>query len=158
MVDATTPVKVVTSPCKFAISETATPKTIKATTSDIENYRLIFKFKVKSSGPLFLFIPYTYASSFTVFEGDEYLVSNSDHARIISLGYREKDEEIELKFRLDSGNLRFFKETDYLYTLDMDEFEHAIEKLMQTSLVTSAVQGATSAITSGITSSTTAHN
>lgn len=108
-----------------------------ATTSDIENYRLIFKFKVKSSGPLFLYLPYTYASSFTVFEGEEYLVSNSDHARIISLGYREKDEEIELKFRLDSGNLRFFKETDYLYTLDMDEFEHAIEKLMQTSLVTS---------------------
>ena len=41
-----------------------------------------------------------------------------------------------LSFRLDEGKLYFFKHTNYLYTLDMDEFEHAFEKLAQTSLVT----------------------
>lgn len=105
-------------------------------TSSNSDYRVTFKFAVQNSGPLYLFLPTAYERSFTLFIGEDEFVSNSVHSRIISLGYREKGEELQLNFRLDENKLSFLKDTDYLYTLDMDKFESAIEELMQTSLVT----------------------
>ena len=107
-----------------------------SSSSDPTEETLEFKFTVERSGPLYLFLPTAYERSFTINVNGEHFVQNSTHSRIISLGYREKDEEISISFRLDEGKLYFFKNTSYVYTLDMDEFEHAFEKLAQTSLVT----------------------
>ena len=43
---------------------------------------------------------------------------------------------MSIKFKLDEGKLYFFKNTNYLYTLDMNELEHAFENLAKTNLVT----------------------
>ena len=96
-----------------------------------------FNFTVKNDGPLYLFLPTQYERSFTLFVNEEQYVSNSIYSRIISLGYREKGEEMKLKFRVDDSKLYFFKNTDYLYTLDMEAFENAYAELAQTSLQTS---------------------
>jgi uncharacterized membrane protein YfhO len=82
-------------------------------------------------------LPTGYERSFTMHVNGEHFVQHSTHSRIISLGYRESDEEMSITFRLDEGKLYFFKNTNYLYSLDMDEFEHAFENLARTSLVTS---------------------
>ncbi|MBO5716121.1 MAG: YfhO family protein [Clostridia bacterium] len=108
-----------------------------SSSSDSSEESLEFKFTVKKSGPLYLFLPTGYERSFTMSVNGEHYVQSSNYSRIISLGYREAGEEMSLKFKLDEGKLYFFKNTNYLYTLDMDELEHAIEKLAQTSLVTS---------------------
>lgn len=108
-----------------------------ATASDIESDFVEFNFTVKESGPLYLFLPTAYERSFTLYINDENYVSNSKYSRIVFLGYREAGEEMALKFRLDESKLYFFKETNYLYTLDMQEFENAFDHLAQTSLVTS---------------------
>ena len=97
---------------------------------------LEFKFTVERSGPLYLFLPTSYERSFTMHVNGEHFVQNTTHSRIISLGYREAGEEMSITFRLDETKLYFFKNTNYLYTLDMDEFEHAFENLAQTNLVT----------------------
>lgn len=97
---------------------------------------LQFKFTVECSGPLYLFLPTSYERSFTMHVNGEHFVQNTTHSRIISLGYRESGEEMNISFRLDDGKLYFFKNTDYLYTLDMNEFEHAFERLMRTNLKT----------------------
>ena len=107
-----------------------------STSSDPEDDALEFEFEVKKSGPLYLFMPSGYERSFTLYLNGEHYVQSNNYSRIIFLGYREAGEEMTLSFRLDEGKLYFFKHTNYLYTLDMDEFEHAFEKLAQTSLVT----------------------
>ena len=107
-----------------------------ASANDLENDRVKFNFTVKHSGPLYLFLPTAYERTFTLFINNEFYVTNSTYSRIIFLGYHEAGEDLELAFRMDESKLYFFKETDYLYTLDMDEFEHAFERLAQTSLVT----------------------
>ena len=107
-----------------------------SSSSDPSEDTLEFKFTVERSGPLYLFLPTTYERSFTMHINGEHFVQNSTHSRIISLGYREEGEEMSITFRLDEGKLYFFKNTSYIYTLDMDEFEHAFESLAQTSLVT----------------------
>ena len=107
-----------------------------STSSDPTEENLEFKFKVKKSGPLYLFLPTGYERSFTMSVNDEHYVQSSNYSRIICLGYREAGEEMSIKFKLDEGKLYFFKNTNYLYTLDMDEFEHAIENLAKTNLVT----------------------
>lgn len=95
-----------------------------------------FNFTVENSGPLYLFLPTGYERSFTLFVNDEQYVSSSNYSRIISLGYREEGEKMKLAFRLDEEKLYFFKHTNYLYTLDMEEFEHAYDNLAKTSLTT----------------------
>ena len=107
-----------------------------STSSDPTEENLEFKFKVKKSGPLYLFLPTGYERSFTMSVNGEHYVQSSNYSRIICLGYREAGEEMSIKFKLDEGKLYFFKNTNYLYTLDMDEFEHAIENLAKTNLVT----------------------
>lgn len=107
-----------------------------ATSSDIENDFVEFKFTVNNDGPLYLFLPTGYERTFTLYVNDENYVTNYDHSRIVSLGYREAGEEMVLKFRLDENKLYFFKNTNYLYTLDMQAFEIAFEELVKTSLVT----------------------
>jgi uncharacterized membrane protein YfhO len=108
-----------------------------ATSSDIENDYVEFKFTVENSGPLYLFLPTGYERTFTLHVNDEFYVTNYDHSRIISLGYREVGEDMVLKFRLDENKLYFFKNTNYLYTLDMELFEEAFDELSKTNLVTS---------------------
>lgn len=108
-----------------------------ATSDDMNEDAFYFEFTVNSSGPLYLYFPTGYERSFTVYLNGEKYVEVSDYSRIVSLGYREKGEEINLGFRLPEGKLYFYKNTNYLYTLDMNEFEHAFEKLAQTNLVTS---------------------
>ena len=108
-----------------------------ATAADVETDLVEFKFTVKNDGPLYLFIPTDYERTFTLLVNDEHYVTNYDHSRIISLGYREAGEEMSLKFRLDEKKLYFFKNTNYLYTLDMKAFEEAFDELSRTSLVTS---------------------
>lgn len=98
-----------------------------------------FKFTVKDTGPLYLFLPTGYERSFTLYVNDEQYVSNSIYSRIISLGYREAGEEMKLSFRLDENKLYFYKNTDYLYTLDMNAFEDAFAELSKSSLVTSEI-------------------
>lgn len=107
-----------------------------ATSDSLDENTFEFKFKVKESGPLYLYLPTGYERSFIVYLNGERYVEVSNYSRIVFLGYREKGEELELGFRLPEDKLYFFKNTDYLYTLDMDEFEHALENLAQSSLVT----------------------
>ena len=107
-----------------------------SSSSDPTEESLEFKFTVKKSGPLYLFLPSGYERSFTMSVNGEHYVQSNNYSRIICLGYREAGEEMSIKFKLDEGKLYFFKNTNYLYTLDMDELEHAIENLMKTSLVT----------------------
>jgi uncharacterized membrane protein YfhO len=108
-----------------------------STSSDTTEDALEFKFTVQNSGPLYLCLPTGYERSFTMHVNGEHFVQSNNYSRIISLGYREKGENMSITFRLDEGKLYFFKSTNYLYTLDMDEFEHAFEKLAKSSLVTS---------------------
>lgn len=96
-----------------------------------------FNFTVEESGPLYLYLPTQYEKTFTLFVNEEFYVTNYTHSRIISLGHREAGEELQLKFRLDEHKLYFFKDTNYLYTLNMDAFEEAFEELSKTSLQTS---------------------
>ncbi len=107
-----------------------------ASTTNIDENFVEFKFTVKESGPLYLFLPTGYERSFTLFVNDEHYVSNSIYSRIISLGYRESGEEMVLKFRMDDNKLYFYKDTNYLYTLNMDAFEDAFAEISQTTLVT----------------------
>ncbi|MBR2381938.1 MAG: YfhO family protein [Clostridia bacterium] len=107
-----------------------------SSSSDPDEENLEFTFTVQKSGPLYLFLPTGYERSFTMSVNGEHYVQSSNYSRIICLGYREAGEEMSIKFKLDEGKLYFFKNTNYLYTLDMDELEHAIEGLMKTSLVT----------------------
>lgn len=107
-----------------------------ATASDIDEDMVEFKFTVENDGPLYLFIPTGYERSFTIFIDDKFYVSNSDYSRIIFLGQREAGEEMSVKFRLDENKLYFFKETNYLYTLDMQAFEQAYFELAKTNLIT----------------------
>ena len=95
-----------------------------------------FKFTVQNSGPLYLFLPTGYERTFTLLVNEEHYVTNNDYSRIVSLGYREAGDEMKLTFRLDEGKLYFFKDTDYLYTLDMNAFENAFDELSRTSLAT----------------------
>lgn len=108
-----------------------------ATASDIESDFVEFKFTVTNDGPLYLFLPTGYERGFTLYINDEFYVTNYDHSRIVSLGYREAGESMVLKFRLDENKLYFFKETDYLYTLNMNAFEQAFAELSKTTLQTS---------------------
>lgn len=105
-----------------------------ATSNGYDDKYVHFTFTVEKAGPLYLFLPSGYERSFTVFIGDEQYVTSYNYSRIIYLGYREADEEMEVSFRLDQDNLYFFKNTNYLYTLDMDAFEEAYEKLASTNL------------------------
>ena len=107
-----------------------------ATSDNLDEDTFEFKFKVKKSGPLYLYFPTGYERSFIVYLNGERYVEVSNYSRIVFLGYREKGEELNLGFRIPEGKLYFFKNTNYLYTLDMDEFEHALENLAQSSLVT----------------------
>ncbi len=107
-----------------------------ATADNIDENTFEFNFTVKQSGPLYLYFPTGYERSFIVHINGERYVEVSNYSRIVFLGYREKGEELELGFRVPEGKLYFFKNTNYIYTLDMDEFEHALENLAQSSLVT----------------------
>ena len=107
-----------------------------SSSTDMSENAFEFKVKVEKSGPLYLFLPSGYERSFSLYVNDEKFVDVSSYSRIISLGYREAGEEFTLGFRLPDGKFYFFKNTDYLYTLDMHEFEHAFEKLAETSLDT----------------------
>lgn len=107
-----------------------------SSSSDMEKDAFTFKFTVEKNGPLYLFLPTGYERSFIVYLNGERYVEVSNYSRIVSLGYREEGEELELGFRLPEGKLYFYKDTNYLYTLDMDEFEHAFENLAKTSLLT----------------------
>jgi uncharacterized membrane protein YfhO len=82
-------------------------------------------------------MPTDYDRGFTLYINGEYYVQSTKYSRIISLGYREAGEDLSLTFRLDEGQMYFYKNTHYLYTLDMDEFEHAAESIQKTSLATS---------------------
>ena len=97
-----------------------------------------FVFTVKESGPLYLCLPSEYQKSFTLKINGEHYVSNSNYTRIVSLGYREAGEELSLSFTPDDGKLYFYKNTDYIFTLDMEAFEEAFSELLKTSLVTDA--------------------
>lgn len=97
-----------------------------------------FVFTVKESGPLYLCLPSEYQKSFTLKINGEHYVSNSNYTRIVSLGYREAGEELSLSFTPDDGKLYFYKNTDYIFTLDMEAFEKAFAELSKTSLVTDA--------------------
>ena len=107
-----------------------------STAYDVEQDLVEFTFTVQKTGPLYLFLPTGYERSFTLFVNDEQYASNSIYSRIFSLGYREVGEEMHLKFRLDDKKLYFFRNTHYLYTLDMQAFENAFAELSKTSLVT----------------------
>ncbi len=107
-----------------------------ATSDNLEENAFEFNFTVKNSGPLYLYLPTGYERSFILYVNGEQYVEVSNYSRIVFLGYRESGEEISLGFRLPENKLYFFKNTNYLYTLDMDEFEHAYEKLAKTSLIT----------------------
>ena len=107
-----------------------------ATSDDLNENTFEFEFTVKESGPLYLYLPTGYERSFIVYLNGERYVEVSNYSRIVFLGYREKGEELELGFRLPEGKLYFFKNTNYLYTLNMQELEHALETLAQSSLVT----------------------
>ena len=107
-----------------------------ATSDNLDENAFEFNFTVQNSGPLYLFLPSGYERSFTVYLNDERYVEVSNYSRIVFLGYRQRGEEINLGFRLPENKFYFFKNTNYLYTLDMDEFEHAFEELAKTSLVT----------------------
>ena len=106
-----------------------------ATSGNIEENLVTFTFTVQKSGPLYLCLPTGYERSFTLFVNGEHYVQNSIYTRIINLGYREEGEEMQLDFRRDDGQLYFYKDTDYLYTLDMSAFEFAMNELAKTNLV-----------------------
>lgn len=95
-----------------------------------------FKFTVKKSGPLYLFLPTGYERSFTVDVNDEHYVSVPNYSRTVFLGYREAGEDICVSAHVDESNLYIFKSTNYFYTLDMEAFEAAYEKLSQTTVST----------------------
>lgn len=107
-----------------------------SSSDDLENDTFIFRITVEQSGPLYLFLPTGYERTFHVYVNDEFYVDVNNYSRIVSLGYRERGEELDIGFRLPEGKLYFYKNTDYLYTLNMDEFEHAIEYLAKTNLKT----------------------
>lgn len=107
-----------------------------ASSDDSEEVAFEFNFTVENSGPLYLYLPSGYERSFTIHLNDEKYVEVSNYSRIVFLGYREEGEVMSLKFYLPESKMYFFKHTDYLYTLDMDEFERAFEKLAQTNLKT----------------------
>lgn len=107
-----------------------------STSDDLSENAVEFIFTVEKDGPLYLFLPTGYERSFMLYLNGEHYVDVNNYSRIVSLGYREKGEEINLGFRLPEGKLYFLKRTNYVYTLDMDEFEHAYEKLAKTNLTT----------------------
>lgn len=107
-----------------------------ASSSNIEEDMAEFNFTVEKDGPLYLYLPTQYERSFTLFVNGEQYVTNTTYSRIISLGYREAGDVMTLSFRLDESKLYFFKETDYIYTLDMDAFSRAYETLAKTNLST----------------------
>ncbi len=104
---------------------------------NLEESFVEFKFTVENSGPLYLFLATGGEKTLSLYVNDEFYVTNYDYSRIISLGYREAGESMVIKFRLDELEMFLFKNTNYLYTLDMDEFEHAFDQLAKTSLETS---------------------
>ena len=107
-----------------------------ASSDNLDENAFEFNFTVQQSGPLYLYLPSGYERTFHLYVDGEFYVDVNNYSRIVSLGYREKGEKLSLGFRLPEGKFYFFKHTDYLYTLNMDEFEHAIEYLAQTSLHT----------------------
>lgn len=107
-----------------------------ASSDNLDENTFEFHIKVQRNGPLYLYLPTGYERTFHVYLNDEFYVDVNNYSRIVSLGYREKGEELTIGFRLPEGKLYFYKHTDYLYTLDMDSFEHAIENLAQTNLQT----------------------
>ena len=107
-----------------------------ASSDNLDDNTFEFHITVQNSGPLYLFLPSGYERTFHVYVNDEFYVDVNNYSRIVSLGYRERGEELNVGFRLPEGKLYFYKNTNYLYTLDMDEFEHAIEYLARTSLKT----------------------
>ena len=108
-----------------------------ASSDDVNDEAFKMEFTVQNSGPLYLYFPSGYERSIKISINDEDYVQVNDYSRIVFLGYREKGEELSISFSLPEEKFYFFKHTNYVYTLDMDEFEHAIERLAQTSLVTS---------------------
>lgn len=107
-----------------------------ASASNIDEDMVEFNFTVEKDGPLYLYLPTGYERSFTLFINGEQYVSNTTYSRIMFLGYREAGEDISISFRLDDSKLYFFKNTDYLYTLDMTAFEQAFSLLSQSSITT----------------------
>ena len=95
-----------------------------------------FNFTVSESGPLYLYLPTEYPRSVSLYINDELYTTIYDNPRIVFLGYRESGEEVNIGFRPIDEKFYFIKKTDYVYTLDMDEFERAYDKLASTSLVT----------------------
>lgn len=107
-----------------------------ASSSNTDEDTVEFNFTVEKDGPLYMYLPTAYERSFTVFVNGEQYVSNTTYSRIFFLGYREAGESMSVSFRLDESKLYFFKNTDYLYTLDMESFEEAFATLSQSSVVT----------------------
>ena len=116
--------------------EYSIPSNFNTNTVSPDEDALTFTFTVEKTGPLYLMLPSGYERSVHLYINDEHYSEVSNYSRIVFLGYRESGEEMTINFRFPEGKFFFYAHTDYLYTLDMDEFEHAIEKLMQTNLVT----------------------
>lgn len=94
-----------------------------------------FTFAVKKTGPLYMYIPSGYERNFTVYMNGEHYVDSGDYNRIIYLGYYTAGQEVTVSLKLDEGNLYFFKNTNYFYTLDVEAFADAISKLAETNYI-----------------------
>ena len=94
-----------------------------------------FTFAVKKTGPLYMYIPSGYERNFTVYMNDEHYTDSGDYNRIIYLGYYTAGQEVTVTLKLDEGNLYFFKNTDYFYTLDVEAFADAVSKLAETNYI-----------------------
>ena len=60
----------------------------------------------------------------------------------------EAGEELSLSFTPDDGKLYFYKNTDYIFTLDMEAFEKASDGQATKIIIPSDIQGAAGLVAS----------
>ena len=98
--------------------------------------KIEFGIRVQEDGPLYIYLPSAWEKTITVFINDEHYVTNYDASRIIYLGDRSAGESLRVSLRLDEGKFYLYKETNYVYTLNVEAFEEAIEELSKSTIIT----------------------
>ena len=98
--------------------------------------KINFSFVVEKDGPLYMYLPSAWEKTITVYIDEEHYVTNYDSSRIIYLGERVEGEEMKVSLRLDEGKFYLYKNTDYIYTLNVNAFEEASKELSKSTIVT----------------------
>lgn len=104
---------------------------VSADSSDPEDL-LVFTFTAEKTGPLYMYIPSGYERDFKIYIDGRHHADSLDYNRIMYLGYYDAGENVEISMQLTEGNLYFFKQTDYFYTLDVNALTSALSQLAKT--------------------------